>query len=97
MACHVATRPTVNLTVNWRSTTVDRWSGGGLRCWQATWHQSQGDTWHSNHEVRGTIAAGTRLKGLVRGAGGQISVQCSEKGQYKVSILEASRWTSGMI
>ncbi|GJY01394.1 hypothetical protein Tco_0359546 [Tanacetum coccineum] len=54
---------------------IDQWFGGGSGDnWQATWHQSQGDTWHSNHEVRGIVAAGTRSKGLVRGAGGRISV-----------------------
>nr|GEX00807.1 zinc finger, CCHC-type [Tanacetum cinerariifolium] len=77
---------------------VDRWSGGGFDdSWQAMWHQSQGDTWHSNHEVRGTVAASTRSEGSIRGVGGQILVQGSGRGQYKVSIPEASRWTSDMI
>ncbi|GKD35711.1 hypothetical protein Tco_1251220, partial [Tanacetum coccineum] len=34
---------------------VDRWSGSG-----------SGDTWHSNHEVRGTVAAGTRYQSEVQ-------------------------------
>ncbi|GKD70145.1 hypothetical protein Tco_1324235 [Tanacetum coccineum] len=32
--------------------TVDQWfDGGSGDSWQAMWHQSQGDTWHSNHEM----------------------------------------------
>nr|GEU93152.1 hypothetical protein [Tanacetum cinerariifolium] len=37
--------------------TVVEQCGGFGDSWQATWHQSQGDKWHSNHEVRGTVVA----------------------------------------
>nr|GEU67779.1 hypothetical protein [Tanacetum cinerariifolium] len=47
VACHVAT-----LT-----------GGGSGDSWQATWHHSGGDTWPSNHWVRGTIH---RLQARVR-------------------------------
>ncbi|GJW77072.1 hypothetical protein Tco_0138754 [Tanacetum coccineum] len=48
--------------------------------------ESQVDTWH--------MAA---IKGFGIRCKGQISVQGSERGQHKVSIPEASRWTGGMI
>ncbi|GKC69936.1 hypothetical protein Tco_1115819 [Tanacetum coccineum] len=54
---------------------VDRWSGSG-----------SGNTWHSNHDVRGTVATGS-----------QISVRGSRRVQYEESIPEASGWTGGMI
>nr|GFA57834.1 hypothetical protein [Tanacetum cinerariifolium] len=77
--------------------------------WQAMWHHSGGDTWPSNdwctrycagggwtnHEL--TCGTWRLSEDSVRGAGGQISVQGSRRGQYKVSIPKPSRWTCGMI
>ncbi|GKC67953.1 hypothetical protein Tco_1100551 [Tanacetum coccineum] len=50
--------------------------------------------WMNHKLTRGTWRL---LEGSVRGAGDQISVQGSGRGQYKASIPEASRWTDGMI
>ncbi|GKE88705.1 hypothetical protein Tco_1566180 [Tanacetum coccineum] len=50
--------------------------GGSGDSWQATWHQSYGDTWHSNHEVQGTIDVGTRSEGSVRVGGRNVRGNC---------------------
>ncbi|GKD06972.1 hypothetical protein Tco_1186657, partial [Tanacetum coccineum] len=62
--------------------------------WQATWHYSGGDTWHTNNWFQKVqVVQGSELAQYE----GQISVRGLGRGQYKVSIPEASRWTGGMI
>ncbi|GKB09564.1 hypothetical protein Tco_0837876 [Tanacetum coccineum] len=68
VACHVATRPTIDPTVDWRSTTVDWWWSGSSTVVVGVLVDG-GDTWLSNDclqvqvvavrgSVRGTVAVG---------------------------------------
>nr|GEW09472.1 hypothetical protein [Tanacetum cinerariifolium]GEZ99127.1 hypothetical protein [Tanacetum cinerariifolium] len=89
-----------------RLNTVDQWSGVVDRCPIGSCHVATAwrlmiiykvlYSWRLENKK---VTCGTwRLsKGSVRGAGGQVTVQGSERVQYEESIPEASRWTGGII
>ncbi|GKD00077.1 hypothetical protein Tco_1170351, partial [Tanacetum coccineum] len=65
--------------------------GGSGDGWMATWHLSQGDTWHSNHDVLGIVAAGTRfgqwrLRGTVAAWDPSLSLILLEGGTWHMVI-----------
>ncbi|GJY11088.1 hypothetical protein Tco_0379273 [Tanacetum coccineum] len=65
--------------------------GGSGDGWMATWHLSQGDTWHSNHDVLDTVAAGTRfgqwrLRGTVAAWDPSLSLILLEGGTWHMVI-----------